>query len=571
MDAAVGRSSADMMSALVELDRALQGGPFPLELADVVSQRRARDEMRDQITDYLLPRLAELEAPLLVVVGGSTGVGKSTLVSSLVGELVTDPGVLRPTTRSPVLVHHPDDGAWFVSDRIFPRLPRDASPDPGEVSLHLAATPQVPAGLALIDAPDFDSVEESNRFLATELLAAADLWLFVTSAARYADGVPWDHLRMAVDRGTVVAIVLNRVPERGGAKVERHLRSLMQTRGLGDSPLFVIFEGALDGGLLPEHALADARAWLETIAGDPAERQTVLDQTLDGAIRALARRSYGLAGPLQDQAEALETLRDAVALAYDDEAAQMRTALGDGSLLRGETRLRWQELVAAGALQREMPAKPGSWRNRLAAWSKGARHKPEAVSGAIAVGLQTLLVEAAESAAERSASAWFASEIGRPLLERDPALWRASTLLRVAAAQLVESWQAGLTAALRKDLGPMDGSGASPVEAEVAGVAAMVLALGDGGAAAAVAQEFLAGFTTADQARATVATARAELEVSMAALLGEDRQRFEDMLAGLGLNPQAAGRLREASARLDQVRFASQLEAGIGSAVEATL
>ena len=33
-----------------------------------------------------------------------------------------------------------------------------------------------------------------------QLLAAADLWLFVTSAARYADQVPWDFLRKAAER-----------------------------------------------------------------------------------------------------------------------------------------------------------------------------------------------------------------------------------------------------------------------------------------------------------------------------------------------------------------------------------
>ena len=61
----------------------------------------------DQDDDYLLPRLRDLDAPLLTVVGGSTGAGKSTLVNSLVGAAVTASGVLRPTTRSPVLVCAP--------------------------------------------------------------------------------------------------------------------------------------------------------------------------------------------------------------------------------------------------------------------------------------------------------------------------------------------------------------------------------------------------------------------------------------------------------------------------------
>ena len=50
--------------------------------------------------------------------------GKSTLVNSLVGREVSAPGVIRPTTRAPVLVHHSSDAAWFTDDRILPGLAR---------------------------------------------------------------------------------------------------------------------------------------------------------------------------------------------------------------------------------------------------------------------------------------------------------------------------------------------------------------------------------------------------------------------------------------------------------------
>ena len=65
----------------------------------------------------------------------------------------------------------------------------------------------------MLDAPDVDSIDQSNRDLAAQLLAAADLWLFVTSAARYADQVPWDYLRRASERATSVAVVLDRTAE----------------------------------------------------------------------------------------------------------------------------------------------------------------------------------------------------------------------------------------------------------------------------------------------------------------------------------------------------------------------
>ena len=51
--------------------------------------------------------------------------------------------------------------------------------------------------MGLLDAPDLDSVSQTNREMAGMLMAAADLWFFVTTAARYADAVPWAALRAA--------------------------------------------------------------------------------------------------------------------------------------------------------------------------------------------------------------------------------------------------------------------------------------------------------------------------------------------------------------------------------------
>src|SRR4051812_49950687 len=158
--------SLDLRIALAELREALAALPFALEVASAAEGRHVCDELVDQIEDYLLPRLRRMDAPLLMVVGGSTGAGKSTLVNSLVGTEVSPSGVLRPTTRAPVLVCHPDDSRWFEDDRILPGMSRTTGGGAGAGSLELVPTEALPAGVALLDSPDIDSVGGANRALA---------------------------------------------------------------------------------------------------------------------------------------------------------------------------------------------------------------------------------------------------------------------------------------------------------------------------------------------------------------------------------------------------------------------
>src|SRR3954451_22783581 len=198
--------------ALQRLRDCVAAAPLGLATTGRDAAARTARAVVDQVDDYLLPRLRDLDAPLLTVVGGSTGAGKSTLVNSVLGARVTTPGVLRPTTRAPVLVCAPADLPAFSGDRVLPGLPRTTGEGQVVGGLRLVPSEALRPGLALVDAPDVDSVVEANRDLAGQLLSAADLWIFVTTAARYADAVPWDLLRTAQERGTALAVVLDRVP-----------------------------------------------------------------------------------------------------------------------------------------------------------------------------------------------------------------------------------------------------------------------------------------------------------------------------------------------------------------------
>lgn len=568
-----------MLTALVRLRGALQAAELPLELPDVAAQRDARASMVDQLEDYVIPRLMTIEAPLLAVVGGSTGAGKSTLVNSLVGRRVTAPGVLRPTTRSPVLVHHPEDAEWFGQDRLLPDLERVAHQTDDPDALQLVPSDTVPQGLAILDAPDVDSVEKRNRELASQLLAAADLWLFVTSAARYADQVPWDFLRQAAERSTSVAIVLDRTPDEATQTVSTHLARMLASRGLKDSPLFVVAEGKVDDqGLLPAHHVAEIRAWLDALAADADARTAVVKQTLDGAIRTVARRSYPVADAAAAQLEVAERLRAEVDRAYDEAVAAVAEASADGTLLRGEVLARWQEFVGTGELLRSLEDRVSRIRDRLVNAIKGKPQQAERVQVAVESGLETLILEHAEAAAERAEAGWQQLAAGQRLLAEAPEdLGRASRELRRRTERAVRDWQGDVLDMVRTE-GADKRSTARFLAFGVNGlsVALMIVVFahtagvtgaeaGIAGGSAVLGQKLLEAVFGDQAVRSMAQRARSALERRVTALLRDERARYLSLIDGLGLQAGAADQVRDAARRVDDLRFeASRRATGTG-------
>ncbi len=564
-----------MLTALVQLRGALQTAGLPLDLADAAEQRAARQEMVDQLEDYVLPRLMTLEAPLLTVVGGSTGAGKSTLVNSLIGKRVTAPGLLRPTTRSPVLVHHPDDANWFGHDRLLPDLERVHHSTDDPEALQLVPSDALPPGLAILDAPDVDSVEERNRQLAAQLLAAADLWLFVTSAARYADQVPWGFLKQAADRSTSVAIVLDRTPEEATQTVATHLARMLASRGLKDSPLFVVAEGKVDDeGLLPADHVVEIRSWLTSLASDAEARGSVVKQTLDGAIRTIGRRSYIVADAVAEQVRAAEQLGADADAAYDRAIAAVAEASADGTLLRGEVLARWQEFVGTGELLRSLEASVSRIRDRVVKAVKGKPQQAEQVTVAVESGLETLILEHAEDAAERAEAAWRQSDAGRSLLATSgDELGRASRDLRRRAERAVRDWQADVLEMVRNE-GADKRNTARFLAFGVNGlsVALMIVVFahtagvtgaeaGIAGGSAVIGQKLLEAVFGDQAVRSMAERAKRSLEERVGALLDEERARYRSLLDGQLLQPGAADQVREAARRIDDLRFeASKLK-----------
>jgi hypothetical protein len=563
-------ANSAMLTALVRLRGALQDAELPLDAPGIEELRTARREMIDQLEDYVIPRLMTIDAPLLAVVGGSTGAGKSTLVNSLVGRRVTTPGVLRPTTRSPVLVHHPDDAEWFGQDRLLPDLERVQHSTNDPDALQLVAADTVPAGLAILDAPDVDSVEIRNRQLAAQLLAAGDLWLFVTSAARYADQVPWDFLKRAAERSTSVAIVLDRTPDEAVETVATHLARMLAARGLKDSPLFTVTEGTVDEeGLLPAEHVAEIRGWLGSLAADSGARGAVVKQTLDGAIRTIARGTYAVADAVAEQVGTAERLRSDADRAYDDSIAAIMSASADGTLLRGEVLARWQEFVGTGELLKSLETKVGWLRDRVVNAVKGKPQQAERVTVAVESGLETLILEHAEAAAERAEASWQQLAAGQGLLATaDQDLGRASRDLRRKAERAVRDWQSDVLEMVRTE-GADKRTTARFLAFGVNGlsVALMIVVFahtagvtgaeaGIAGGSAVLGQKLLEA-VFGDQAVRTLAErARRSLEQRLTVLFQEERRRYVSLVDSLQLKPAAPDQLRDASRRIDDLRYA---------------
>lgn len=378
-----------LSAALADLRDRVEATCFPLDLPGAGHARLARRELTDQLGDYLLPRLAIPRAPLLAVVGGSTGAGRSTLVNALVGRDVTAAGVLRPTTRVPVLVCRSGDRHWFARER----------------DIELCLDERVPPGIAVLDAPDIDSVSADNRRVAVRLLGAADLWIFVTTAARYADAAPWHLLRLARERDTRLAIVIDRVPAPEIDTVRRDFVRLWHQAEFGDVPLYIVPELAPEvGGVrLPERSVVPIRTWLAARGADPDARDAVVRVTLGGLLRSLDRRVPPLARAVDRQREAAAWAHACVDRAYEATARWAQRALDDGSLLRGAAATRWQD------------------------------HDERGTAEAVRIGLDALAADAIARGAERSARCLPADAVRRVAVDRIAWADDAEALTLIAA------------------------------------------------------------------------------------------------------------------------------------------
>ncbi|MDO5066583.1 MAG: ABC transporter [Propionibacteriaceae bacterium] len=565
-------STPDLASALHRLSQVLGETTLPLPLEGVTEQRSAVTALRHQVEDYLLPRAQRLDAPLLAVVGGSTGAGKSTLVNTLLGSVVTRSGVRRPTTTSPTLICHPLDRDWFRTGPVLPGLVRSDEPVADSRALQIVATEQLPAGLALLDAPDIDSVDDENRRLSRQLLGAADLWVFVTTAARYADAVAWDLLQQAAERDAVVSVVLNRCPPEATHELTSHLDQMLLDRGLKAQHVFTVPEQEEPAsGMLPPDLVAPLRQWLGHLTAGRGRRHAVAVQTLGGALRHLDPQLRGLIRAATWQRDAISDLHEAAAQEFHGAATGIARITSDGTMLRGEVLSRWQDLVGTSDLMRGIEQRIAAIRDRITGWFTGAK-KAEEVQGAISNDLAALIHEHTVAATERAAQAWARTPWGQVLATRPSDLGRPEPGFADEVAWLVRAWQSDVLSLIEDEgkgkrlrarflaLGT-NALGAALIILVFATTGGLTTAeVGIAGGTSLVAQRLLEGVFGDDAVRRLAGKAKQELDFRVGNLCATQLERFEARLATLGFDDLLPDRLTE---------VADDLKAASGDAFDA--
>ncbi|HSL75349.1 MAG TPA: GTPase, partial [Candidatus Limnocylindrales bacterium] len=521
----------------------------------------------DHLAGHVRVRAASLDAPLLVVLVGPTGAGKSTVFNTIAGRAASETGVLRPTTRIAVVLVHPDDRPTLADGtlaRIAPsqiRFVEDASVEPG---------------LVLVDAPDIDSVEHANRELTDRLVEAADLALFVTTATRYADRVPWAVLDRVRERGLPLQVIVNRMPPDAAdqADILTDVRRLLAEAGLEavqagseDGPpreIISVPEGALDptGDRLRRDAIAPVLDEIARLRADREARLELAARALTGSLTGLGESIEALADDAEHESIDVEALRRIADRSYENSLDALRHEVGRGTFLREEALRQWQTFVGADQMTRFFSQGIGRIRGVIAAAIRPATAPVAEVRAATTEDLVAVARLQAAEAARRTATSWSETTTAGRSVAEQPELWVPSPDFEIRLQERLERWIEGITEEIQ--------SHGRPKRLLARGAAVGVNAMGTGvmlatfvhtggitgaelGVAAATAflnQKVLAALFGEAAMAELVAHARQRLDEALSTTFDEERARFDGLLPATGELTTLATDLRAAAAEV---------------------
>ena len=226
-----------------------------------------------------IERLGVAPDAYVVALVGGTGVGKSTILNALAGEVVSAASARRPTTGEPV--------AWVAETAaalVQPLLDRLGIGRPRTHAREDLRT------VVIVDLPDVDSLEEGHRAAVEAILPKVDVVAWVVDPEKYADAVLHDDfLRVwmaRLDRQVVILNKVDRLDGEDGRRVAGDLGRVVRQVVAQDVP--VIRTAAAAG----EAGIAELRRWL----GDAAAAKAIVAARLAAAARASLAELRAAAG-----------------------------------------------------------------------------------------------------------------------------------------------------------------------------------------------------------------------------------------------------------------------------------
>lgn len=548
-------------SALSDLAQALKRRA---ETAPETVRAERAERLRRHIDEYLIPRARSLTSPLVVVILGSTGSGKSSLFNAIADGPLSPSGLLRPTTRRPVaLVNPSDQSALRNGDILSGFVARD--------TIDLIIDQDAPRGLVIVDSPDFDSVELANRQLAVELLETADLVIFVTTVTRYADQVPWAILDRAHQRRVPLLAVINRMPPEGADadEVFRDYRSMLAQSRLGEHGAFgqldvvSVEEGAFDRDrdALRSDAVQPILEAIERLRSNEQERRTLALQSFGAALSGLPAAVEELAREIDDEQRSARALVAAAEASYRTGRQSLTFEIERGTFLRTEVLRRWLDFVQAGPLARFLSEGIGrvaaNIRNMLTASRRAPAHE---VREATFSDLVASAVHHADDSARHTANVWIDDHYGAMSLGADESLWGASPDLGEHLHRDLEAWTEEIATQIKAIGEQRKGwARAASVGLNVLGTGAILAVfihtggltgaeVGIGAATALVNQKLLEAIFGEANVAAFVAKARVRLSEILDSTFVREKQRFLASIDSLIAASDLASQMR-ASAR----------------------
>ncbi|WP_405897779.1 50S ribosome-binding GTPase [Streptomyces sp. NBC_00727] len=302
------RPRLDALRELVGLSRARLDRAALAEAGRVLDEAAARQRLSSRHT--------------VVAIAGASGSGKSALFNALAGAQLSETGLRRPTTSSPLACSWTDGAAGLLDRLAVPgRLRRRPQP--------AAAADEALQGLVLVDLPDHDSAARGHRDQVDRVLALVDAVIWVVDPEKYADAALHErYLRPLAGHAEVTFVVLNqidRLPGEAADLVLDDLRRLLDEDGMalgehGEPGATVLSLSALTG-----EGVGELRELLGRFVQDRTAATRRLSADVDAAAARL-RPVYVAEGRpgLGEQAreEFADRLAEAVGAAAAGQAAE---------------------------------------------------------------------------------------------------------------------------------------------------------------------------------------------------------------------------------------------------------